>query len=96
MAAPIRVVRPADLVDADPTVGMRRRLAFAVEGLWVGLVHTDAGAVSGWHHHGEHDTGIYLLAGGMRLDFGAGGSTSGARASMGRRDARTPSVGRAR
>ena len=76
MAAPIRVVRPAELVDADPTVGMRRLLAFAVEGLWVGLVHTDARAVSGWHHHGEHDTGIYLLTGGMRLDFGAGGSTS--------------------
>jgi uncharacterized RmlC-like cupin family protein len=39
-------------------------------------VHTEPGAVSGWHHHGDHETSLYVVAGGMRLDFGPGGAES--------------------
>lgn len=71
MSRPVRVVR--DLEDADPTPGMHRLRAFEVEGLWAGVVHTDPGAASGWHHHGEHETSLYVVAGRLRLSFGPGG-----------------------
>jgi uncharacterized RmlC-like cupin family protein len=73
MSEPIRMI-PADaFVDADPTPGMRRRRAIDVPGLWSGLMHTEPGATSGWHHHGEHETSVYVLAGALRLEFGSGG-----------------------
>lgn len=71
MSRPVRLV--TELVDADPTPGMHRQEAFAVDGLWAGLVHTDPGATSGWHHHGEHETSLYVVAGTLRLSFGPGG-----------------------
>jgi uncharacterized RmlC-like cupin family protein len=71
---PVEVFREADLVDGDPTPGMRRQVAFTGERLWAGLVHTDAGATSGWHHHGEHETSLYVVDGTMRLEFGPGGT----------------------
>jgi uncharacterized RmlC-like cupin family protein len=75
MSEPI-VVIPADaLVDADPTPGMHRRRAIDVPGLWSGIVHTEPGATSGWHHHGEHETSLYVLSGAMRLEFGPGGQS---------------------
>lgn len=70
----MRVVTQADLEDADPTSGMRRRRAFEAPGLWAGVVHTAPGATSGWHHHGEHETSLYVVEGIMRLEFGPGGS----------------------
>jgi uncharacterized RmlC-like cupin family protein len=73
MSEPIRVVPPDALVDADPTSGMRRQRAIDVPGLWSGLVHTEPGATSGWHHHGEHETCVYVLSGALRLEFGPGG-----------------------
>jgi uncharacterized RmlC-like cupin family protein len=71
---PLRVIPPQDLVGSDPTPGMRREQAFEAGSLWAGLVHTEPGAVSGWHHHGDHDSSLYLLAGRMRLEFGPGGA----------------------
>ena len=71
---PVRVVGTDELQDADPTPGMRRQQAFAVEGLWAGLVHTSPGASSGWHHHGEHETSLYVVAGRLRLSWGPGGA----------------------
>ena len=74
MSEPVRVVREGDLVDGDPTPGMHRQVVFEAPSLWAGLVHTDPGATSGWHHHGDHETSLYVVAGTMRLEFGAGGS----------------------
>lgn len=76
MSEPIRVVPPDALVDADPTPGMRRRQAIDVPGLWSGMVHTEPGATSGWHHHGEHETSLYVISGVLRLDFGPGGEAT--------------------
>jgi uncharacterized RmlC-like cupin family protein len=71
----VRHVRPGDRVDADPTPGMRREQAIASEGMWAGLTHTEPGMVSGWHHHGDHETTIYVAAGALRMEYGpAGGS----------------------
>ena len=73
MAEPIRVIPTEALVDADPTPGMHRRCAVDVPGLWSGLVRTDPGSTSGWHHHGDHETSLYVMSGAMRLEFGPGG-----------------------
>ena len=52
---------------------MRRERAFAAPGLWAGLVHTEGGAASGWHHHGDHETSLYVVQGRMRIEFGPAG-----------------------
>jgi uncharacterized RmlC-like cupin family protein len=57
-----------------PTPGMFREEAIAVEGLWAGLATTDAGMTSGWHHHGDYDTSIYILSGALRMESGPGGA----------------------
>ncbi len=71
----LRHIRPADRVVADPTPGMRREQAIAAEGMWAGVVHTDPGMVSGWHHHGDHATSIYVAAGAARVEYGPGGAS---------------------
>ena len=52
---------------------MSRQVALHTEAMWSGTVHTDAGAVTGWHHHGDHDTTLYIVSGTMRLESGPGG-----------------------
>lgn len=73
MSEPVRRVRPSELSDGPVTPGMQRREAFATERVWSGIVHTDAGAYSAWHHHGDHESVIYVVSGGLRIESGAGG-----------------------
>jgi uncharacterized RmlC-like cupin family protein len=42
--------------------------------MWSGLVTTESGAGSGWHHHGDHDTAIYVVDGSLWLEHGPGGT----------------------
>ena len=72
---PRPVVRPTsqlDVIPAQQTPGIHRRQAFAGEDRWVGYVETQPGEWSGWHHHGETDTYMYVLAGGLEFEFGPG------------------------
>lgn len=41
-----------------------------VEGLWYGRVHTGVGEISDPHHHGEAETGGYVLKGRGFIRFG--------------------------
>lgn len=75
MADDVVVIGPDGLADADPTPGMQRQRAIDVPGLWSGLVHTEPAATSGWHHHGDHETMLYVVTGAMRLEFGPGGTS---------------------
>jgi uncharacterized RmlC-like cupin family protein len=70
-----RAVNPAQrTVAAGPaTPGMVREQAFASDDRWVGVVRTEPGVLSGWHHHGDTDTYFYVLSGAMELEFGPGG-----------------------
>lgn len=72
--AEVRRIGPGDRRVGDPTPGKVREQAIAVDGLWSGLVRSEPGAASGWHHHGEHDTSVYVLAGTVRIEFGPGGA----------------------
>lgn len=55
------------------TPGMIREQAFVSDDRWVGIVRTEPGVRSGWHHHGETDSYFYVLRGTMELEFGPGG-----------------------
>jgi uncharacterized RmlC-like cupin family protein len=56
------------------TPGVVREEAIAVEGMWAGVAVTEAGMLSGWHHHGDYDSSIYVVSGALRIEFGAGGA----------------------
>lgn len=73
-AEPCTHVSGADLTPADPTPGMTRSLAMHRDGMWTGLVDTEPGATSGWHHHGDHETTLFIVSGRMRLESGEDGS----------------------
>ena len=59
--------------DAMQTDGMLREEAFGREGEWSGFVTMEPGAVSGWHHHGEHITHVYIVSGSARFESGSSG-----------------------
>ncbi len=42
--------------------------------VWVGMVTTEPGTTSPWHHHGEHETYVYILEGEATVEFGSGGA----------------------
>ena len=58
--------------DPNPTSGMTRRHAITADGLTSGTVATEPGMVSGWHHHGTHETSIYILRGTLHMEFAGG------------------------
>ena len=69
-------IGPHKRVVGDPTPGMVREQAIAAGDLWSGYVTTEAGMLSGWHHHGDHDTSVYVVDGALRMEFGPGGADS--------------------
>lgn len=69
------LIRPNDRRQpAQQTPGMSREEAIAAAGLWVGTVRTEPEMASAWHHHDEHDTYVYVLAGRLRIESGPGGA----------------------
>ena len=65
----LRLVRADELSEGTAqTPGMRRRAAISgattgATGLWLGETRVAPGASSGDHHHGESETGIYVVSG---------------------------------
>jgi uncharacterized RmlC-like cupin family protein len=72
----ILVVTPGRRRTGPSTAGMERQEAFATDGMWSGVARTEPGMVSGWHHHGEYETTIYVLTGSLRMEFGPDGSAT--------------------
>jgi uncharacterized RmlC-like cupin family protein len=72
----ILVVSPGDRKPGPSTPGMERQQAVATDGMWSGTARTEAGMVSGWHHHGQYETTIYVLTGALLMEFGPGGSST--------------------
>jgi uncharacterized RmlC-like cupin family protein len=68
------VVTPAERTAGPPTRGMDRQQALTTDRVWAGFVRTEPGMVSGWHHHGDHQSVIYVLTGALRMEFGPGGA----------------------
>ena len=60
------------------TAGMRRLAALSGESvgsraMWMGQTHVAPGVASGPHHHGESETGIYVVAGHPEFIYSDGG-----------------------
>lgn len=72
-AQPCSHVGAHQLAPADPTPGMARSLAMHEAGMWTGTVDTEPHATSGWHHHGDYETTLYIVSGRMRMESGPGG-----------------------
>jgi uncharacterized RmlC-like cupin family protein len=66
-------ITPNERTEGPPTPGMDREEAIATEGMWAGFVTTEAGMTSGWHHHGDYESSIYVVSGALRMEFGPGG-----------------------
>src|SRR3954464_7698197 len=52
---------------------MSRRMAMHRDGMWTGTVDTEPHATSGWHHHGNYETTLYVVSGRMRMESGPNG-----------------------
>ncbi|MDQ3880594.1 MAG: cupin domain-containing protein [Chloroflexota bacterium] len=74
MGGGVRRIAPDERVEAAATPGMIREEAVATERMWAGVARTAPGVVSGWHHHGEYETSIYVISGALHLEFGPDGS----------------------
>jgi uncharacterized RmlC-like cupin family protein len=70
----VRVVGRSERTAGPVTPGMDRQQAFATDAAWAGFVRTEPEMTSAWHHHGEHETIIYVLGGSLSFEFGPGGS----------------------
>jgi uncharacterized RmlC-like cupin family protein len=71
-----RVIRPLELAShAVSSAGISRLAAITHElvgadKLWIGMTVLEPGSTTGPHHHGENETGVYLIAGRIRLRWG--------------------------
>ena len=57
------------------TSGMVREEALHSDRIWAGVAHNAPKAFSGWHHHGDYESAIYVLSGHVRIECGSGGRT---------------------
>jgi uncharacterized RmlC-like cupin family protein len=75
VASKLRVIHATDRVPDVASGAMRREAAIAqtvtgAEKIWFGYVELPPGAVSAVHHHGEAESGIYIISGHARLFTG--------------------------
>jgi uncharacterized RmlC-like cupin family protein len=69
---PVRKVAADALAPAASTPGMRRDVAIVLDDVWSGRALTDPGGVSGWHHHGDHDSVVYVVRGAFVVETADG------------------------
>ena len=69
---PVRKVAADQLVPGHATPGIEREEAIVLDDLWSGRVRTGPGVTSGWHHHGEHDTIVYVAEGALSVETADG------------------------
>jgi uncharacterized RmlC-like cupin family protein len=73
MSTGVRRIRPDERTEGPATAGMIREEAVATDALWAGFVRTGAGMLSGWHHHGDFESVIFVTTGALVMEFGPGG-----------------------
>ena len=69
---PVRKVAADALTPADPTPGMTRSEAIVLDDVWSGVAVTEPGVTSGWHHHGDHDSVVYVVRGAFHVESADG------------------------
>ena len=76
VAQPV-VIHPDEEIAGPGVPGMEVRHHHDPDGRWVGWtgwIKNEAGDVSGWHHHGDNDTFVYIVRGSITVEFGPGGT----------------------
>jgi uncharacterized RmlC-like cupin family protein len=73
----LRVIGPGDRASDVASGAMLREAAISSQNvgadrLWMGFVQLGPGLISGAHHHGEAESGIYLISGTARFYTGDG------------------------
>jgi uncharacterized RmlC-like cupin family protein len=76
MGDALRLIRPGDRKPDVASGSMIREAAIAqttvgAQKIWVGYVELPPGMVSAVHHHGEAESGIYVISGRARFYAGA-------------------------
>lgn len=69
---PVRKVAADQLTAGHRTAGMTRLEAVVLEDVWSGVARTEPGVTSEWHHHGDHDTVVYVVHGVFRVETADG------------------------
>jgi len=76
MSDEVRIVRPAERdASTAQTPGMNRAEGIGActtdaQHIWLGHVTVDKGVHSGPHHHGDVESGIYIISGRARFRYG--------------------------
>lgn len=70
----ITIIQPAG-GGTESTPHIMREVMFAHENVWAGITRA-APQDSGWHHHGEMDTYVYVIEGHGVVEYGPGGKQS--------------------
>ena len=73
MSTGVRRIRPDERTEGPATAGMIREEAVATGSMWAGFVRTAPGMLSGWHHHGDFESVIYVATGALVMEFGPDG-----------------------
>lgn len=66
--ADIERIGAEDLREAPGTEAIQRKVALEGDGFWIGVVTAEPNMASGWHHHSDNDTLVYLLDGSIRVE----------------------------
>jgi uncharacterized RmlC-like cupin family protein len=74
MTQPIRRMASASLERVETWPGVARQEAITAGAMWSGLARLEPGAATAWHHHGRHETSLYVVSGTIRLEFGRQGA----------------------
>jgi uncharacterized RmlC-like cupin family protein len=72
----VRSVAPDGLTGGASTPDVLREVAFESAQATLMQARAEAGAASGWHHHGDRDVLGYVVRGAARFEFGHGGTDS--------------------
>lgn len=72
METPVTKVASDELRPGHGTPGMTRLEAVVLDDVWSGVARTEPGVVSGWHHHGAHDTVAYVVRGVFQVETATG------------------------
>jgi uncharacterized RmlC-like cupin family protein len=76
MTDSVLAVSPDALRAGAVTPGVTREIALEIGSATVMRARAEAGACSGWHHHGPRDVLGYVVVGQARFEFGPAGSES--------------------
>ena len=73
------VIHPGEQTAGPTTPGLEIRHRHGPDERWVGWsgwIRNEAGDVSGWHHHADNDTFVYVIRGSITIEFGPGDADS--------------------